>query len=364
MPIVSSRVLVLIAQVSLAIFLGSGAAHAEIAHSTLFSGWEEYQPGGETSCARGDPFSFFVYPGDPERVVFDFMGGGSCADGAGCDLGSTRFLDRVEPARFAVLFGIPGVNDLRNLDNPYVGWTRVFIPYCTGDLHWGHIDKTYQSPRGYKYQIRHRGAVNVQAVMDWSKKNLSAAKRVFVSGCSAGGYASVFYTPLVQESFPGAELDQFADSSVAVPVPGKPGINIYGWNMEAAAPSWIPDLDPKQVDFSTLNMNDFYIRAARHYPNIHFSQATNHADTVQMDFYPSPNKDEWRPGMFAMLDSIGSAVPNFSSFVSVGTVHCNTWNNDFYHVSSNHVMLRDWLSGAASRRRFSDVSCKAQGCDR
>jgi hypothetical protein len=26
---------------------------------------------------------------------------------------------------------------LLDASSPYAGWTHVYIPYCTGDLHWG-----------------------------------------------------------------------------------------------------------------------------------------------------------------------------------------------------------------------------------
>ena len=40
--------------------------------------WNEIFPEGDTICARGTPFSFFVHPGTVDRVVVDFMGGGAC----------------------------------------------------------------------------------------------------------------------------------------------------------------------------------------------------------------------------------------------------------------------------------------------
>src|SRR6185312_13250403 len=40
-----------------------GAGRTPLTGTPLPSGWVEYDPGGQTICARGAPFAFFVHPG-------------------------------------------------------------------------------------------------------------------------------------------------------------------------------------------------------------------------------------------------------------------------------------------------------------
>ena len=35
-------------------------------------GWLEVRPGGETTCARGTDYAYFVRPGDPEKSLSNF----------------------------------------------------------------------------------------------------------------------------------------------------------------------------------------------------------------------------------------------------------------------------------------------------
>lgn len=73
------------------------------------STWEEIAPGGDTICARGTPFSFFVRSGDPSRVIIDFIGGGACWDGQSCAPGTATFTDSVDEVRSRIDEGLGGV---------------------------------------------------------------------------------------------------------------------------------------------------------------------------------------------------------------------------------------------------------------
>jgi hypothetical protein len=45
---------------------------------TLQSGWNRIDPGGETVCAHGDPYTYWVYPGATDNLLLYFQGGGGC----------------------------------------------------------------------------------------------------------------------------------------------------------------------------------------------------------------------------------------------------------------------------------------------
>src|SRR5262245_55705687 len=46
--------------------------------SKLQPGWNTIAPGGDTVCARGAPFRYFVRPGKVNKLLIDFRGGGAC----------------------------------------------------------------------------------------------------------------------------------------------------------------------------------------------------------------------------------------------------------------------------------------------
>src|SRR5687767_11085004 len=147
-----------------------------------------------TVCADGSPFRFFVHPGDPAKLLVEFEGGGACWDDASCavDIYSRRV--QADPGQAEQRGQLVGIYDRRNPENPFRDWTHVYIPYCTGDLHWGSIDKTYTGSSG-PFVVPHRGAINATAALSWASENVPAPRQVFVTGCSAGGYGSIFWAP-------------------------------------------------------------------------------------------------------------------------------------------------------------------------
>ena len=52
-----------------------------------------------------------------------------------------------------------GISDFQNAENPFADWYQVFIPYCTGDVHWGNNTETYVPEMGDPITIHHRGKV-------------------------------------------------------------------------------------------------------------------------------------------------------------------------------------------------------------
>ena len=141
-------------------------------------------------------FYFFVQKGNSNRLLFGLDGGGACWDALTC-IGSplagqstyTQELD--ETAEGLAQTG--GIFDARNPENPFANYTKIFIPYCSADIHWGSKDTEY-TLGPITWTIHHRGSDNFLAVLDWLKKNGRAAynidfdraRDVMVTGASAG----------------------------------------------------------------------------------------------------------------------------------------------------------------------------------
>ena len=97
------------------------------------SDWVTVKPGGSTLCGHGTEYAFFVSPGAENKLWFDLEGGGCCFDEATCSepIWST---DVDVNATLAMLTQRGGLGaPTTDLRNPVANWTRVFVPYCTGD---------------------------------------------------------------------------------------------------------------------------------------------------------------------------------------------------------------------------------------
>jgi hypothetical protein len=306
--------------------------------------WQAITPGGDTLCSDGSPYRFFVHPGDPGKLLVEFEGGGGCWDDATCASGIYTRRIATDPAQAERAGLLVGIYDRTNPENPFRDWTHVYVPYCTGDLHWGNRSRTYSGPVG-PYTVHHRGAVNAAAALTWASQNVPAPAQLFVAGCSAGGYGSILWAPHLMARYPGASAAQLSDSAAGVVPAGFFATPLANWGAAAAWPSFIPSLDLAQVDLARLTLPDLYTGVARHYPLAAFSQFNRLEDSTQIFFTLATGGDpsEWATRMQSSVALIQSENPNFFGYTAPGSQHCVINSADFYTTQVGGTRLVDWV---------------------
>ena len=328
------------------------------------AGWNEVKPGGATRCARGGEFSFFVSPGNSDKVLIDFIGGGACWNGQTCARDTATFSDNVEHLKRRYENGdIEGIYQRDRDDNPFKDYNHVVIPYCTGDIHWGNNEITYTDVDGEDFTIQHKGAVNAKAVLSWVAENIINPNKVVVTGCSAGSYGSIYWTPEVRRLFPRADFKQLGDSGVGIITERFFHDSFPKWNATAAAPRWIPGLNPDEVDWSTLGIHDLYTKIGRHYPSINLSQYTSAFDDNQTFYFEIMGgaPENWSPNMFDTINEIEDSLSSFRSFIAPGVEHCILPYDEFYSVQSGGVSFSSWLKNYIDGEQVASVVC--EHCD-
>ena len=92
-------------------------------------------------CLDGTPGSYYIWKGDPNKVILYFEGGGWCGAGdlastiESCyqrskgALGSSAF----NPDTLSIGAGLLSDQD----DNSFKDWTKVYLKYCDGSGHQG-----------------------------------------------------------------------------------------------------------------------------------------------------------------------------------------------------------------------------------
>ncbi len=324
------------------------------AESPTASDWTKIEPGGDTTCSRGTPYAFFVHQGTVNRLVVYFQGGGACWNATSCGLGSPLFKDAIadldNPGNSP-----QGIFDLDNPDNPFKGWSLVFIPYCTGDLHWGDNTQTYTDENGEEIVIHHKGFVNVSAVVDWIENNLEEPEKVFVSGCSAGGYGSVTGAAHIHDLYPEVPLYQLGDSAAGAVTDDFSQSGFPNWGTTENIPDWIlgPDVSPTE-----LTLADLYIALANHYPNDRWSQYDTAHDQIQTLFYRAMDgTGDWGELMLTSIQEIQDNAANFHSYIAPGDIHCVTGSDIFYTREVDGVLLRDWVEAMVNDEAWDNVMC-------
>lgn len=309
--------------------------------------WQAIEPGGDTACSDGSPYRFFVHPGDPARLLVEFEGGGGCWSAETCamDIYTRRVATDPEAARRRGQ--LAGIYDRGNPENPFREWTHVYVPYCTGDLHWGNSARTYTSAAA-AFTVQHRGAANAAAALRWASENVPAPARVTVTGCSAGGYGAILWAPALLDRYSGATFVHLSDSAAGVVPPGFFATVLASWDVSAAWPKGIAPLALETLDPARLGMADLYSGIAGHYPLATFSQFNATDDVIQVFFHGltrggPPAPQEWSAQMQASIAAIEAANANFASYTAPGYGHCIINTPGFYTTTVDGVRLVDWV---------------------
>lgn len=90
-------------------------------------------------------------------------------------------------------------------ENPdFYTWNRVFLPYCSGDVHSG----TRMAPSAETWGFHFSGHNIIVAMYDYlvAQANLDAATEIIVNGGSAGAVGSWQHTEYTQSRFPSARV--------------------------------------------------------------------------------------------------------------------------------------------------------------
>lgn len=321
------------------------------ARADLGDGWTAINPGGETICSRGTPFTFFAREGASDNLLIEFQGGGACWNEATCGVTEPTFDEEVDdldnPAN--AYFGI---QDLDNPDNPFADYDMVFVPYCTGDVHMGDAVVTYGEGEN-AVEVNHKGAVNATAALDWTYDTFDAPESVFVTGCSAGSLGASFHAASILNQYEGVRAAVLGDSAGG-----------YRGDLEAQFAAWntagvLPDFDVfADETLESLSFNDFWIGPAQSFPDVTFAQYNTAGDLVQNFFILISGVGLPYPEALAANDAeIREAVDNYASYVAGGEEHCIIPAQRFYTYTVGDARFRDWVAALAAGEPVESVAC-------
>lgn len=316
--------------------VGCGGSEAAVPR-----GWQKVEPGGRTACARGGKYAFWIRHGDPKRLLVFFQGGGGCFDETTCALGSRWFDDRVD-AEDAPRYQ-DGVLDMSNAENPFRGWSVVYIPSCSGDVHVGDAAVTYGSIR-----VQQRGWVNAHAALARAYREFSDPDVVFVTGCSAGSVGSAFHADAIVRQYSDARVTQVGDSLAFL---FHRPISLADWGANRHFPPFF------RIGNRRWTMVEFVTPLARAHPRLTFARFNHAEDGVQEDFYEAVGGDRSAfPARLRAAESALKRLPNYRSYLACGSEHCAFPTGEFYTLEVDGIRLRDWVADLARGR---DVECPA-----
>jgi hypothetical protein len=326
---------------------GSGAAGQ--------SDWEKVVPGGDCACADGSEFAFWERRADATKVVLYLEGGGSCIDAVTCAFtgtgGENDFYD------FNLSTESPGMGrgifDFDRADNPFAGYSFVYVPLCTGDVYLGDATVEY-SP---ELTVEHKGFVNGTAALDYLAERYPDATQVVVVGKTAGSVAAPVYGGLVADLLPDAQVTVFGAQSGHLPDAPDFNAAILGelWRAYETMPDWEVNDGLTARDWG---ISRFWIQAGLHDPDIvlarfDYAYDPNAATTLERMGVDSSTL-EMIDANEAAIEAAGVVV---HSYTAPGEVHGIFDFESFYEIEVGGVRLVDWIEVLLAGEPLDDVHC-------
>lgn len=320
--------------------------------------------GWGTRCGNGSDYAFQIRlapVGSPvENVVVYMQGGGACYEGPGCAAVSAGLYTALDDP-------LPTGGMLSNTAaaNPFRDWTKVFLPYCTQDLHiGGGVTNPYPEITVHRY-----GALNVRAALQYVRDILWAEldandplgyrgdrPLVVFSGGSAGGFGAAYNHHWAIDDLgwvrttavPDAALGMHNNTAAGiitlggiVLLPGHPG-----WNVRPFMPSYC-HLAPCVEILDNLNI----ATAPRllGVPHQQILTVSNQIDTTQRNttlFASHPAFVNTLRDNYCNVQ--GTAGLRYFLRGSSSSIHGQLNNTHWNDAVVDGTVLRDWLGAAMS----------------
>lgn len=320
--------------------------HAPI---TSAEGEWQYVPFADTACGNGEPYGLAINRNSQSSKVLIFMdGGGWCWNSTSCQPGQFNITD----------FTFTGLNEAQVMtmvtedkggilardeeQNPFHDYNLVFLPYCSGDMHFGTAGAGADG-------VVHQGALNVAAFLKRLVPTFADAELVVLTGVSAGAFGALLNFDQVQQAFGAVPVTLLADS--APPLPS--GV-IAAELTEAFWQAWQPPF-PADCNYC----RDFYSwwqYLERKYPQQRKAFVASGEDwllrrlwgmTVDGGAGEAMSEDRYRAALMAMAAAAANSAGS-RMFVDDGDQHVYNDKSLLFLATAGGEPLSGWLERFAT----------------
>jgi hypothetical protein len=339
------------------------------------TGWVWYEIAGAI-CRDGSPTGFYVHFAESDGLLIYLEGGGACTSPGFCAY-NPKNVNQVLSGDGQTLLGSvggatagrqqpgkEGIFALGNAQNPFKDWSMVYIPYCTGDVHFG--TRTNVMVPGVNEKQQFVGYRNMEKFVARLAPTFEKATKVVLTGASAGGFGSSLNYSLVQDTFKDARVMAVDDSGPPFPDKVEPVCMQKKWReLWGFANAFPKDCkECQQADGGGLGNYGEFLR--KKHPSFTFANLSSTQDEVIRSFY-APGLDncsgfDTGDPAAAVLFSFPAEqyteglllaraqyVPTkaYASYYINGaankTYHQHIWRPRFYEAAQGNVTIASWV---------------------
>ena len=240
------------------------------------------------------------------------------------------------------------------IDSPFKGFSKMFVSYCDGSVFSGDNevpDANY--PLGpVRY---HRGLRNLSAAIDQAASEFPHARKIVLSGASAGGVGASGFAPFLARFAFGnfVDLKVFNDAGPVAVNPNNPvtapaaAARQADWLFDQFYPGSCTQCDPLGSATGVIDWrldNDRTIREA-HY-------ATD-GDSTNRFFLAEPTQSGYRDLLLSQHEPLNADFPRrYKNFIRSGTdEHTVLGRDDFFVYEIDGTPLWKWTKGFVRNKR-------------
>jgi hypothetical protein len=344
------------------------------------TGWKWFPIQG-TQCRDGSQNGIYLHRGTVNKLIIYMEGGGACSSQGFCDHNPANLDQQFIAGGETVLgstFVVPihqqpsglGIFDFSKTENPFKDWSQVYVPYCTGDVHFGAREQgTVPGYNGGPQKFV--GKSNTEKFIARVVPTFPNPEQVIVTGASAGAYGAGLNYGMIQDTY-GPSVPVWALLDSGTPFKGDyiaPCL-LRGWwdtwGFEEALPSDCTECRDNDRA-GVMNIIDYW---RRKYPSARVGLISSVHDEIIRLFYSAGNNDcanadpvalfistftlTYDPARYqeALLDlrtryqDTGQFATYYVSAFGKDTLHQHIFRDRFYEATAgtSMVTMAQWTS--------------------
>jgi hypothetical protein len=301
------------------------------------SGDWQWVPIEGSKCIDGAETGVYVRYGkekNASKLGVYLAGGGACFNVATCATCSKT----AHPGKP----GNGGIFSTSDSRNPFKDYTWISVPYCSGDVHLGDIEKRV----GVEKHTFH-GRTNLGLILDRAKATFKSPSDIVLTGESAGGFGAFANFPFFRDYWPDSRAVMVDDSGPIIDDSDLASCLQKewrsDWDVDNALPAGCPCVGQDG------NMSSGWAWFKQKYPKDSIGLISSVQDSVISLFFSYGNDgcSKSLPGVYTKIyDGLKKlAAQGIPVYMIPGGEHTHTGGkSSFFTQKSDNKLLYEWVT--------------------